>query len=229
MGDPNGIYAPPLTRQDLRQAAQKGKPVLHSVTTHEAHSFALLAGDDPQEVRNMTYDNLRIFGISAAQVDSLAAYIQSQMPERSEQDVYIDVMTGFIFFYPHFVVSQEWSAQQQPVYHYQFDWPTPQFEGAGALHGLDLPFTFGNYQDMTFMTGDNPPAQIGHTIQDAISSFARNGKPEVAGQVWPVYDMAQKNTLVINETSRLQQNPVPWLAGYSERLEAHSCLSDRNR
>lgn len=218
-----GLFAPaPVTVEDLEFAARSGKPILHGVTTHEMHAFSWGLGDDPQAYKELAYRNFNEIGLSAEAVDALASHVESTQPGRQQKDIYLDVMSGLIFMFPHHVLAREWS-RYATIYQYQFDWQSPSFPGA-AVHGSDLPFTFGNLDSLEILTGDEPPREISLFLQDAISRFARTGDPSTPTQAWPAYTTDAEETVIVNVAPIAKNNPVPWLKGYvaiiEERLAA---------
>jgi para-nitrobenzyl esterase len=67
-------------------------------------------------------------------------------------------------------------APHAPVYTYLFTWEAP---GVGAAHGVDIPFTFGNFADgwETFVGADDDAERVSREMRDAWAAFARDGDP----------------------------------------------------
>ena len=65
-----------------------------------------------------------------------------------------------------------------PTYTYQFGWPAAD-RRLGACHGIDIPFTFGNFVDgwAEFVGADGSARQLSRTLRDSWAAFARDGDP----------------------------------------------------
>jgi para-nitrobenzyl esterase len=65
-----------------------------------------------------------------------------------------------------------------PTYSYLFAWSAvnPQL---GACHGIDIPFTFGNFVDgwAEFVGADDAARSVGRAMRDAWTNVARSGDP----------------------------------------------------
>jgi para-nitrobenzyl esterase len=62
------------------------------------------------------------------------------------------------------------------VYTYLFAWDAP---GVGAAHGVDIPFTFGNFLDgwEKFVGADDDAERVSRELRDAWAAFARSDDP----------------------------------------------------
>jgi len=114
-----------------------------------------------------------------------------------------------------------------PAYLYRFDWETP--EGGGHMrspHTVEIPFVFNNIRIAGPLISTMPAA---YALADKVSAswvaFARTGNPNVASlPEWPVYSAAARDTMLFNDTSRVEQDPDrgPRLAMERElRLPSH--------
>jgi para-nitrobenzyl esterase len=93
---------------------------------------------------------------------------------------------------------------------YQFDWSTPIDGGKwGAHHGLDVPFAFDNAVLVPQKVGTAGDAiQLAGHMSDAWIAFARTGNPNTpALPQWPVYDLAQRRTMVFDVPPRVVADP----------------------
>ena len=65
-----------------------------------------------------------------------------------------------------------------PVYSYRFGWRARN-AALGACHGIDIPFTFGNFVDGwdEFVGADGGAHALSHAVRDAWAEFARHGRP----------------------------------------------------
>ena len=75
-----------------------------------------------------------------------------------------------------------------PVYAYEFAWPAAR-PGLGACHGIDIPFTFGNFVDGwdEFVDADDDALDLSRALRGAWASFARAGDPG-----WPTAPATMK-------------------------------------
>jgi para-nitrobenzyl esterase len=76
-------------------------------------------------------------------------------------------------------------AAHAPTYTYLFDWDAPRL---GAAHGVDIPFTFGNFGDgwAEFVGYDAAAERVSTELRTAWASFARDGNPG-----WDPYPVAR--------------------------------------
>jgi len=76
-------------------------------------------------------------------------------------------------------------AAHGPTYTYEFTWEGPE---AGSCHGIDIPFTFGNFVDGwdAFAGVDDDARALSRSIRAAWAAFARTGEPG-----WPAYPGAR--------------------------------------
>jgi para-nitrobenzyl esterase len=75
-----------------------------------------------------------------------------------------------------------------------------QLDFEDAQHTDDIGLAFGTLPDAT-------PAQdaMSEVVMDAFVRFARTGNPG-----WPAYDLAQRQTMVFDRTSRVVSDPRRW-------------------
>lgn len=199
-----------ITRETLERSALNEKPILHGTLSHEYHSLLLsYTGDDPHgQIAQGLLGNL---GLDTAQIDRLVAQVKPSLPERSDQDLLVDLASAIHMHYPHTILSEHYGAKA-PVYSYVIDWAAPNFPELGAIHGLDLPLVFGNFDAWSWALGDNPPQELSNTMQAAWIAFAKTGNPNHAAiPDWPLYDSEKRATMLFGETVEVVSDPLGWV------------------
>jgi para-nitrobenzyl esterase len=97
-----------------------------------------------------------------------------------------------------------------PAYLYRFDWETP--EGGGHMrspHTIEIPFVFNNIKIAGPLISKMPDAYaLADKVSAAWVAFARTGNPNVSSlPKWPAYSAAARDTMLFNNTSRVEQDP----------------------
>jgi para-nitrobenzyl esterase len=101
-----------------------------------------------------------------------------------------------------------------PTWVYQFDYAPPllKIAGIGAMHGGELPFVWGN------LPAEMPKIPLGDAhgsalvlgrVQARWARFAHTLDPNLPemSPLWPVYDAAERSTLVIDKSDRVVSDP----------------------
>jgi len=89
---------------------------------------------------------------------------------------------------------------------YEFRWKSPAWGGVlGAAHCVDLPFVFDNLDaaGVEPALGPNPPQPLADVMHRAWVDFITTGDPG-----WAVYDLDPRPTMIFEEDSALQQDPL---------------------
>ncbi|KXZ20858.1 para-nitrobenzyl esterase [Bacillus nakamurai] len=121
----------------------------------------------------------------------------------------INMMTDLIFWRPAVAFAQGQS-QYAPVWMYRFDWhgQTPPFHK--AVHALELPFVFGNFDSLK-KTLQEPlgedTKQLSKQIQSAWLAFAKTGNPNTPHFNWPEYQTSSRDTLIFNTAVSVESDP----------------------
>ncbi|TFD34830.1 carboxylesterase/lipase family protein [Cryobacterium sp. TMT1-19] len=122
----------------------------------------------------------------------------------------LDFGGDFSFWYPSVRVGERHS-RYAPVRFYRFD-AAPRLVrlmGLDATHGLELFPLFDRLdgwfgRGMTALGGRRDFQRIGARMQRWWLSFAASGVPDAA---WPLYDEAERLTLVIDAVDRVESDP----------------------
>jgi para-nitrobenzyl esterase len=112
------------------------------------------------------------------------------------------------------------SAQKRAaVFMYEFSWKTPCFGGMWAIHGIELPFVFGNLVYGTAWDGTDSDALraaadrgnqrsiLAHQTMAAWGAFAHTGNPTTAALSWPAYDTERRATLMLGPSTQVVEDP----------------------
>ena len=223
LGDGPAYGPESFSRAELRAMAADGKPILHGTTRHELHFMAMVGGLEPEEYRGAIENTMMTMGFSVEQTGALVAKLKQATPERSEHDLYIDLLTHLFFTYPHKLFSQE-ASQVAPVYQYVFDVPLPVNPELGAIHFLDVPYVFGTLDAIDWAKGDDVISErISRQMQDAWIAFARTGNPNhVDIPEWPAYKPQAQAVLRFAENTELLEDHHAWMEAFG--MEADTML-----
>ncbi|MFE0013016.1 carboxylesterase/lipase family protein, partial [Streptomyces erythrochromogenes] len=185
----------------LLDGASADIDVMIGWTREEANfGFALDAGYAGATREQVTDRIADTFGAEAA-ADVYAAYARAR-PGSRPVDVLMDLITDELFRVPAVRLAEARAASGHPVWAYQFDLPTPAYEGRlGAAHCLELPFVFDNFDQWAhapFLAGLDPAARDGlaYAMHRAWISFVRTGDPNHPDLPhWRPYDAQSRTTM----------------------------------
>lgn len=156
----------------------------------------------------LTWDEVPARLATQMRIDILPDFVVSEYrrlyPNYSPSDVYFAASTAARSWRGAVIELEERAKADAPAYAYQLDWRAPAEGGIfGAPHTLDIPLVFGNLEASTWIGARTPEAEaISRTMMDAFLSFARTGNPG-----WAPYTMAQRETMIFDTTSRVENNP----------------------
>jgi len=131
-------------------------------------------------------------------------------PNYTPSDVYFAASTAGRSWKAAIIQDEERARAGAPAWAYQLDWRAPKDGGAwGAPHTLDMQLVFGNFDAPGVITGSGPDAVAMHErLADAFIAFARTGNPNTSSLPnWPPYDLTQRQTMVFDNVSRLENDP----------------------
>lgn len=211
--------------QALLTGAAAGIDVMIGWTREEANfGFALDEGY-AAATREQVLDRIaETFGAEAAE-GVYAAYERAR-PGARPADVLMDLITDELFRVPALRLAEARAAAGSPVWAYQFDLPTPAYEGRlGAAHCLELPFVFDNFDQWShapFLAGLAPAVRDGlaYAMHRAWIAFVRTGDPNHPDLPrWRPYETGTRTTLRFDSVvtalddlagaSRLLHTPAP--------------------
>ncbi|MFE9928035.1 carboxylesterase/lipase family protein [Streptomyces sp. NPDC005533] len=187
--------------QALLDGAAADIDVMIGWTREEANfGFALDEGYAAATRKQVTDRIAETFGSEAA-AEVYAAYERTR-PGARPADVLMDLITDELFRVPAVRLAEARAAAGNPVWAYQFDLPTPAYEGRlGAAHCFELPFVFDNFDQWThapFLAGLAPAVRDGlaYAMHRAWISFVRTGDPNHPDLPhWQPYDTGRRTTM----------------------------------
>lgn len=143
--------------------------------------------------------------------DAVIAAFRAAHPDATPWDLWILIATD----HPRGTYSRETARRKAaqagaPAYLYRFDWETP--EGGGHMrspHTVEIPFVFSNIALAGPLISKMPKAYaLAEKVSASWVAFARTGDPNVAGlPKWPAYGEARRDTMLFNDTSRVEPDP----------------------
>jgi len=188
-------------------------PLLIGFNRTEATLF--LAND--KEVFELDEEGLqrRTKRLLGARADAVVKGMRDCYPDASPSDLYILIDTG-CRRYPIDsikIAERKAAAGGVPVYHYRFEWESPaRFGKMRTPHALEIPFVFDNVSGGSWrtMTRATPEAEsLAAKVSATWAAFARTGVPGGAGLPrWEPYSAAERKTMVINNESRMADDPA---------------------
>jgi len=167
---------------------------------------------DPLTDAELREDVMRAERTDAAGADRVIAAYRAKRPKASNLDLYLIIATDGSNFRTGTDTQAERKAGQRgaPVFKYYFQWYSPVRGGAlRAMHTMDIPFVFENYEMATPLVGSGPELKpLGDRMAAAWVAFAQTGNPSHALiPRWPAYDTATRATMVINNDWSMVNDP----------------------
>ena len=143
--------------------------------------------------------------------ERVIATFREAHPDATPWDLWILIATD----HPRGTYSRETARRKAaqkaaPAYLYRFDWETP--EGGGHMrspHTVEIPFVFSNIAIAGPLISKMPEAyDLAKKVSASWVAFARTGDPNVSGlPKWPAYDATSRETMLFNNTSRVEKDP----------------------
>ncbi|WHM41019.1 carboxylesterase family protein [Streptomyces sp. BPTC-684] len=169
------LTARPIDR--LGAGASAGIDVLTGTNADEMALFSVPSGAIDAVGDHALAAKLAALGADPAVM--LAAYRQAR-PDATPGELLTSVMTDWFMRVPAVRVAEARLAHGADTYVYQFDWPSPKFDGRlGACHTLEIGFAFDQLDTpgSQAMTGPNPPQTVADEMHRAWVSFITTGDP----------------------------------------------------
>jgi para-nitrobenzyl esterase len=154
----------------------------------------------------------RIRELLGDQPEAMIALYRKYSPEATPSDIFFLIESDYRYGAKTLKIAERRAALGKgPVYLYYFAWETPVQNGQlRSPHNIEWPFAFDNVEICTKLTGAGPEAMaLADKVSDAWIAFARTGNPNTPKLPhWPVFDAANRATMIINNESRVVDDPL---------------------
>jgi len=160
----------------LAAGSAAGVPMIIGTTTDEMRLFVDGSGPPPERAK-LCRRVARYTGVDDARASLIVSTYEAELPGADSNAIWATLFTDVEMQQPAAAMR---AAQQGhgPVYSYLFGWPASNAL-LGACHGIDIPFTFGNFVDgwAEFVGADDAAHALSGSIRNAWAAFARDGDP----------------------------------------------------
>ena len=133
-------------------------------------------------------------------------------PGATPSDLYFLIASDDRYGAPTMKIAERRAALGKgPVYLYYFRWETPVQGGRlKSPHTMEIPFAFDNVQISKRFTGGGQEAMaLADKLSDTWIAFARTGNPNTPKLPhWPAYTAKNRATMVIDNTSKVENDPL---------------------
>ncbi len=137
---------------------------------------------------------------------------RKENPNATPTDIYFLIESEYRYVAPTMKVAERRAALGRgPVYLYYFTWESPVQGGKlKSPHNMEIPFAFDNVQISAKLTGGGSEAtELADKVSDAWIAFARTGNPNTPKlPKWPVFTARDRATMVINNVSKVVNDPL---------------------
>jgi para-nitrobenzyl esterase len=172
----DGDVLPAAPVAALGSGAAAGVPMVIGTTTDEMRLFLDLSRPPPPREK-LCSRVARYVGVDAERAAAIVATYEAALGATDTNEIWAAVFTDKEMAVPAAAMRGAQRARA-PVHAYLFGWPAAT-GGLGACHGIDIPFTFGNFVDgwAEFVGLDDDARALGRALRDAWVAFARTGEP----------------------------------------------------
>ena len=154
----------------------------------------------------------RIKTLAGDSSDALIEVYRKQNPRATPSDLYFLIASDYRYGAPVMKIAERRAALGKgPVHLYYFTWETPVQGGRlKSPHTMEIPFAFDNVQISRQITGGGADAMaLADKVSDAWIAFARTGDPNTSKLPhWPAFNAAKRPTMVINNQSKVVDDPL---------------------
>jgi para-nitrobenzyl esterase len=154
----------------------------------------------------------RIKELLGDQSEAMINLYRKYSPDAAPSDIFFLIESDYRYVAPTMKVAERRAALGKgPVYLYYFAWKTPVQDGLlKSPHNIEWPFAFDNAKICANLTGGGPEAvALADKVSDAWIAFARTGNPNTPKLPhWPVFTAKDRATMVINNVSKVVNDPL---------------------
>ncbi|WP_334179832.1 carboxylesterase family protein [Pseudoxanthomonas sp.] len=169
---------------------------------NDTANFALTWEQLPQKLREQQFVDLS--------PEVVIAEYRRLYPDYTPSEVFFAATTAGRSWRGAIIEAEERARQGSPAWVYQLDWRSPAEGGRlRAFHTLDIPLVFDNVAAEGSKTGTDARARaMAARMSSALIAFARDCDPNHAGlPAWSPYTLPQRQTMVFDDESGLQDDP----------------------
>jgi para-nitrobenzyl esterase len=197
-------------------------PVMIGCTRTEMTLFSL---NDPSAFSQTDEDmRKRVSNLLGDRAPAMIDLYRKLNPGASPSDLFFLIASDLRYGAPTMLAAQRRAALGKAlVYLYYFTWETPVQGGRlKSPHTMEIPFAFDNVKISARITGGGPEAMaLADKVSDAWIAFARTGNPNTPKLPhWPAYDAKDRATMVINNVSKVVNDPL-----HEQRLAMFEALN----
>lgn len=132
-------------------------------------------------------------------------------PKATASELYFLMASDHRYSAPVMKIAERRAAMGRgPVYLYYFCWETPVNGGRlRSPHGIEVPFAFDNTKIHRLTSGSPEAPALADKVSSAWIAFARSGDPNTPKLPrWPRYDAQRRATMVFNNASKVENDPI---------------------
>jgi para-nitrobenzyl esterase len=172
----DGDVLPAAPVDALQSGAAAGTPLVLGTTTDEMRLFLDLSGAPPERER-LCARVARTVGVDAARAGEIVAVYESALSTTDTNEIWAALFSDVQMQVPADAMRDA-HAPHGPTFSYLFTWPAVN-PLLGACHGIDIPFTFGNFVEgwAEFVGAGEAAREIGRALRESWATFAREGNP----------------------------------------------------
>jgi para-nitrobenzyl esterase len=196
MVDGDVLTATPV--EALAQGSAAGVPLVIGTTTDEMRLFLDLSGEPP--ARDRLFGRVaRTLGVDEARATTIVETYEASLATGDTNEIWAALFSDIQMQVPADAMRNAHAAHG-PTFSYLFTWPAVN-PLLGACHGIDIPFTFGNFVEgwAEFTGADDAARSVGRAMRNAWTNLARSGDPG-----WPPVPATQ----VFGRETTLADDPI---------------------
>jgi para-nitrobenzyl esterase len=202
----DGDVLPDAPLAALRAGAAVGIPLVIGTTTDEMRLFLDLSGP-PQERDRLCKRIARYVGVEPERAAAIVSTYESELGTTDTHEIWAALFSDVEMQVPAAAMRDAQRAHG-PVHSYLFG-RTAANDRLGACHGIDIPFTFDNFDDgwAEFVDLDDAGRALGRRLRDAWTRFARDRDPG-----WPIAPATMRfdnDPTVVDDPLRVRLASLP--------------------